>query len=300
MKKSKSKVSVFTYMLKLIEQLKIAEKYGTVETYIATMRSLKQFNRGDDLLFTELNNERLLMYEAYLLKRGLQKSTSSFYMRVLRAVYNRAVDDGIVEHKNIFKRIYVGIDKTIKRSVSQDYIKKIKSLDLKQDYMLIFSRDMFMFSFYTRGMSFVDIAYLKKSDLSNEMLTYRRRKTGQLLSIRVEACMKEIIDRYWNEDSSYLFPIIKEQNRARINYKSTLHTINLKLKIISDMVNSPIPLSMYVARHSWASIAKNKNIPISIISESMGHSSEYTTQIYLASLNSSVIDNANKIIISDI
>ena len=104
MKQSKSKVSVFTYMLKLIEQLKIAEKYGTAETYIATMRSLKQFNRRDDLLFTELNNERLLMYEAYLLKRGLQKNTSSFYMRVLRAVYNRAVDDGIVEHKNIFKR----------------------------------------------------------------------------------------------------------------------------------------------------------------------------------------------------
>lgn len=300
MKNSKSKVSVFTYMLNLIEQLKIAEKYGTADSYIATMRSLKQFNRGDDLLFAELSNERLLMYEAYLLKRGLQKNTTSFYMRVLRAVYNRAVEDGIIEYKNIFKRIYVGVDKTIKRSVSQDYIKKIKNIDLQHDCMLSFSRDMFMFSFYTRGMSFVDIAYLKKSDLLNDMLTYRRRKTGQLLSIRVEVCIKEIINRYWNENSSYLFPIIKEQNRTYINYKSMLHSINLKLKVISDMVNSPIPLSMYVARHSWASIAKNKNIPISIISESMGHTSEYTTQIYLASLNTSVIDNANMIIINDI
>ena len=160
---------------------------------------------------------------------------------------------------------------------------------------------MFLFSFYTRGMSFVDMAYLKKRNLHNGILTYRRKKTGQQLSIKWEKCMQDILDKYPANPTEYLLPvIISTQKDERKQYRSALTLTNRKLKTISDLVHSPYPLSMYVARHSWASIAKSKNIPISIISEGMGHDSETTTQIYLASLDSSIIDKANHRIINDL
>ena len=160
---------------------------------------------------------------------------------------------------------------------------------------------MFLFSFYTRGMSFVDMAYLKKKDLHNGILTYRRKKTGQQLSIKWEQCMQEIIEKYPPNPTEYLLPIITSTYEdERLQYRNSLTLVNRKLKILSVFVRSPHPLSMYVARHSWASIAKSKNIPLSIISEGMGHDSETTTQIYLASLDTTIIDRANYLILNDL
>ena len=156
---------------------------------------------------------------------------------------------------------------------------------------------MFLFSFYTRGMSFVDMAYLKKKDVQNGILSYRRRKTGQLLSIHWEKCMAEIAERYDKEDSEYLLPLIREPYEARRQYRNASHLINNKLKLISKRLKLSVPLTMYVARHAWASIARSKNIPLSVISEGMGHDSENTTRIYLASLDTAVVDKANRIIL---
>jgi transposase len=156
---------------------------------------------------------------------------------------------------------------------------------------------MFLFSFYTRGMSFVDMAYLKKKDVQNGILSYRRRKTGQLLTIRWEKCMEEIADRYDTEDSDYLLPLIRRPHEARKQYRNASHLINSKLKLISKRLKLPVPLTMYVARHAWASIARSKNIPLSVISEGMGHDSENTTRIYLASLDTAVVDKANRLIL---
>jgi transposase len=156
---------------------------------------------------------------------------------------------------------------------------------------------MFMFSFYTRGMSFVDMAYLKKSDLQNDILTYRRRKTGQELSIKWEKCMAEIVAKYPDNHINYLLPIIKEKENERKQYDNALHLVNYRLKDLSKILKLQRPLTMYVARHSWASAAKAKNVPLSVISEGMGHDSEATTQIYLASLETSVVDKANKMIL---
>ena len=164
---------------------------------------------------------------------------------------------------------------------------------------LDFARDMFLFSFYTRGMSFIDMAYLKKKDLSNGILSYRRRKTGQQLFIRWEKYMQMIVDKYENPLSEYLLPIIKPKNgNERTQYQNAMYLINRKLKEIGKIVGVQIPLTMYVARHSWASVAKNKNVPISVISEGMGHDSEMTTQIYLASLDNTIVDKANSMILS--
>lgn len=222
----------------------------------------------------------------------------SFYMRILRAVYNKAVDKDLAQQKFPFRHVYTGIDRTVKRALPIKIIKQIIQLDLTDYPQEAYARDMFLFSFYTRGMSFIDMAFLQKSALQNDILSYRRRKTGQQLFIKWESCMQEIVNRYKSESSEYLLPIISSSKpNARQQYKNALFRVNRILKRVAVKVELTIPLSMYVARHSWASIAHSKNIPISIISEGMGHDSESTTQIYLASLDTSLIDKANAIII---
>lgn len=177
-------------------------------------------------------------------------------------------------------------------------IKKIKALDLTQSPTLEFARDMFLMSFYLRGMSFIDMAFLKKTDLRNGYVVYRRRKTGQQLVIEWTREMQLILDKYPENKSCYLLPVIRNPGtNERCIYRNVGYKINHNLKIIAERVGVEIPLTLYVARHSWASAAKAKGIPLSVISEGMGHDSETTTQIYLASLDSSVVDKANAIII---
>ncbi len=224
-------------------------------------------------------------------------------MRILRAVYNYAVKKGIAIQQNPFDEVYTSIDKTAKRAVSIKDIKKIKEIDTAGNSAMTLAKDMFMFSFYTRGMSFVDMAYLQKIDLKNGVLNYRRRKTGQLLHIKWEQCMQDIVDRYESAGDVYMLPIIatiESTEKSRKEYKNRLKQINSQLKKIAAITNITIPLTMYVARHSWASAAKSKNVPISVISEGMGHDSESTTQIYLASLDTSVVDKANSLILKSI
>lgn len=243
----------------------------------------------------------MLMYEAWLRNRGLSKNSSSFYIRILRAVYNRAVEKKLTSNRNPFKHVYTGIDKTVKRAIPLKAIKKIKNLDLSLQPALDFARDMFLFSFYTRGMSFIDMAHLKKKDQQNGILSYRRRKTGQQLLVKWEKCMQEIADKHKTDyGSPYLLQILKHPYDNRSQYKNALYRTNKNLKEVAKLADISIPLTLYVARHSWASIAKSKNIPISVISEGMGHDSEMTTQIYLASLDNSVVDRANTQILRDL
>ena len=180
-------------------------------------------------------------------------------------------------------------------------MRQIKDLDLTLNPAMDFARDMFMFSFYTRGMSFIDMAYLKHTDLRNGILSYRRKKTNQQLFIRWEKPMQDIINKYDSTDSIFILPIIKRKDMDyRRQYINAAHFINQKLKKLGEQLNLSISLTSYVARHTWASIAKSKNISMSIISEAMGHDSESTTRIYLASLDSSIIDKANSIVFNSL
>ena len=166
---------------------------------------------------------------------------------------------------------------------------------------LDFGRDMFLMSFYLRGMSFIDMAFLKKADLKNGHLIYRRRKTGQQLVIEWTSEMQAILDKYPDNPTQYLLPIIRSEGiNERWAYRNIGYNINHNLKKIAEMISVNIPLTMYVARHSWASAAKAKGIPVSVISEGMGHDSETTTQIYLATLDTSVVDKANAIILKSL
>lgn len=296
-----NKHTFFAFMRDIIFQLQQLGQDRTAETYTAALNSFMKFRGGEDLLFDELTPDLMLMYQAYLYQRGVCKNSVSFYNRILRATYNRAVEQGLTKQCYPFRRVYTGVEKTVKRAIPLEAVKCIVGLDLTLYPDLQFARDMFVFSFYTRGMSFVDMAYLKKKDLNNGVLTYRRRKTGQQLFIRWEKCMQDIVEKYEPHDSTYLLPIIKNvAKNERKQYQNKMLLVNRKLKIIGKMANLSLPLTMYVARHAWATAAKSKHIPLAVISESMGHDSERTTQIYLASLDTAIVDEANSLILNSL
>lgn len=294
--------TLFNFMQSVIARLQLIGKERTAETYHSTLKSFMKYRQEQDILLEDIDSDLMQMYEAHLQSSGITRNSISFYMRILRAVYNRAVEKELTENRHPFKHVYTGTEKTVKRAIPLKSIKQIKNLELPIKSSLDFARDIFLFSFYTRGMSFIDIAFLKKKDLANGILSYRRRKTGQQLFIRWEKCMQEILDKYKeNEENPYMLPIINPQEKhERQQYKNILYRINKSLKDIGQQIKLPIPLTMYVARHSWASAARSKNIPISVISEGMGHDSEKTTQIYLASLDTAVVDRANRIILKDL
>lgn len=293
--------SLFNFMENIIAKLKQNNKQRTSETYRSTLNSFKKFREEKDIMLDCINSEIMESYEAWHRKRGNTPNTISFYLRVLRAVYNRAIEDEIIEDKKPFKHVYTGVDKTAKRALPLTIIKRIRSLDLSHNPTLDYAKDMFLMSFFLRGMSFVDMAYLQKTDLRNGMITYRRRKTGQRLTIGWTSEMESILTKYPKNQSQYLLPIIKNPGiNERVCYRNANYNINRNLKKIAKMLNLDFQLTMYVARHSWASAAKSKGIPLYIIKEGMGHFSEATTQIYLTSLDSSVVDKANRLIIKSL
>lgn len=295
------KCSLFNYMENIIVKLKQHDRIRTSETYALSLNSFKKFRNGDDIMLDCITTEIMEDYEAWHYKRGVLPNTASFYIRVLRAVYNRAVDEGLIENRYPFRHVYTGVDKTVKRALPLAMIRKIKALDLTLNPAQDFARDMFMMSFMLRGMSLIDMAFLRKSDLRNGYIVYRRRKTGQRLTVKWTKEMQTILDKYPQNRSQYLLPIIKRPGtNERYTYRNAGYNINRNLKAIASQLGITIPLTLYVARHSWASAAKAKRIPLSVISEGMGHDSEATTQIYLASLDNSVVDKANSLILKSL
>lgn len=286
----------------LLVELKKIGKIRTAETYTTVLSSFERFLDNDgDVPLDEFDSKLMEAYEIWLKGNGVCPNTSSYYMRNLRAIYNRAVEQGYTTQQNPFKHVYTGIDKTMKRAVPLSVIRKIRDLDLKGQPSLDFARDVFLFSFYTRGMSFVDLTFLKKKDLHNGILTYRRNKTGQQLFIQWEKPMQELIDKYDTSETQYLLPIIRNTGVDEWHqYQNEAHRVNRNLKKVGERLGLSIPLTAYVARHAWASIARSKNIPLSVISEALGHNSEKTTKIYLASLDTSVVNKANRVILKSI
>ncbi len=298
---SSDKATVFEYMRRQSERMKKLGRVRTGETYQQTLNSFMRFRNGVDLYFDMLDTDVIEQYESYMRANCLSRNTTSFYMRILRCIYNRAVEDGLTTQADPFKRVYTGVDKTAKRAISLKEIKRIKELDLTDRSDLDYARNLFLFSFYTRGMSFIDLAYLRKRDLSNGYITYIRKKTGQQLTIRWERSMQEIVNKNSENPTQYLLPIITCQDGTeRRQYLNKLIYVNRKLKQIAQLVKISTPLTMYVSRHSWASIAKSKNVPLSVIREGMGHDNEETTRIYLASIQTNQIDEANSRILKEL
>ena len=295
-------VTFLAFMQHQIERLQSTGRLGTARNYTRTLNSFAGFLGGKDPLLRSFNEQLVEDYQTYLKLRGVMRNTASFYMRILRAVYNKAVRQSLIRQKFPFRNVYTGIDRTRKRAVDERVLERMNRLDLRHSASLELARDLFVFSYCTRGMSFVDMAYLRKTDVKNGVIRYTRHKTNQQLIVQIEPCMQQIIERYRQQshDSPYVFPMLisDDPQKAYIQYQNSLNYYNRLLKKLSGLLNLKYGLSSYSARHSWATAARNHNVPLSVISAGMGHNSERTTQIYLSMLENSTIDVANQGIIA--
>ncbi|MDH6305629.1 integrase [Parabacteroides sp. PF5-5] len=299
------------YVEKLSKALYHGGQERTARAYRTAYTRLLGFTHKPTLKFEEMTPRLLKEFESQLRDDGRTLNTISFYMRNLRAIYNKASYEGIFEPRPLhpFRTVYTGLDTTKKRALSREEmallndlefsdadrtISAIKYVPLRQALLL------FLFSFHARGMSFVDMAYLRKDDIRNGTITYKRKKTGQMIEVRVTAPMRKIINAFSAQVGKlpYVFPIITNLNAPlRQQYESGLRLQNKRLGDLARMLGLKSKLSTHVARHSWASIAKNENLPLAVISEGLGHTSEDTTRIYLASFDRSILDRASEKVI---
>ena len=295
--------SFVSYIDEEIRKLSNAGRNGTAQNYKAAMNSFTKFIRNENFPLSSFTEEIVQKYESWLRNRYLSRNTISFYMRQLRSIYNKAVKANLTEQTFPFDNVYTGIDKTKKRAVDISVITKLIALDLSYSSSLCFARDLFLLSFYMRGMAFVDMAYLKHDNIKNGVIRYIRHKTDIMLEIKIEQCISDIINRYASKSKlGYLLPIITrtDAEKAYTQYKNKRSYYNKLLKKISQLIGPDILLTSYVSRHSWATIARNMNISLAVISAGMGHSSEAMTRIYLTSLEASTIDQANSAILNHI
>ncbi len=295
-----SGIAVYEYVNNIVEALHKVGKSGNAAVYYNTRKALLKFCPRENLSFEEINYSFLRNFEMYLQEREVKVNTISFYMRTLRSIYNRAIKDGIAKEESYpFKNMVIRKEKTVKRAIYRENIAAVRDLDLASLPRLKVARDIFLFSFYMRGMSFKDIVFLKVGNIVGDRIYYSRQKTAQKLNVKLTEKAWELIRKYSTLKGSdaYIFPMILRPGvREFAQYRNAYRKINTYLKRVGSLAGIEMPLTTYVARHSWASIAKRSGIPVSVISEGLGHDSEKTTQIYLDSFENSVLDAANEVI----
>ena len=290
------KIPVEVFFGERIAALEASGQFSTSMNYRRTCRSFLSFLAGKPLYMCDLTAEEVALYNRWLRGQGLKRNTLSFYNRILRAVFNQAVNQGYAQPADLFRHVYTGVDATRKRALPQQALRRIAALTLP-DPDLALARDLFLFSFQARGMSFVDMAFLTRDNLRGGALRYIRRKTGQSLEVRLEPWMEATLARYRPLcRGPYLLPILSatEPKEAYLQYTRAISRHNRRLGVIGRMAGLPHPLSTYSARHSWATVARDMQVPLSVISSGMGHTSEKTTRIYLDSLDLALVDQANR------
>ena len=280
-------------------------RFSTARNYRRTRESIDTFLHGREIQVSDLSPAFVNDYNDFLYARKDTRNSVSFYNRVLRALYNKGIQKGHVSalSDNPFANVYTGQDRTKKLALDKEIIRKIISLDLHDNTEMDLSKDLFLFSFYTRGMCFVDMSFLSLRNICNSSIFYARSKTRQRMEIQLEPCMEKIMCKWQGKASmDYIFPIVHSAlpQKAFVQYRYRLDRHNLMLKKIGDMVDAPFPLNSKTARHSWATLARDADIPVSVISQGMGHSSERTTRIYLADLDKSILNKANQKVIGSV
>jgi integrase len=309
--------SLSSFVEKLVKKLASNGQERTSRAYRTSVNSLLLFNKGVDIRLEEINKPLISKYERYLKENGKNMNTISFYLRNLRTIYNKAVKEHRVPARieNPFSDAYTGVFSTPKRALTKDEMRALAELEImlapreknnkrrliyldeESKYSMYHSLAMFMFCFHARGMSFVDMAFLKKTNIHGDEICYCRKKTGKILRVRITRPMRAILIYFskMTERSPYVFPLIKPgAGTERTQYENALVDQNKKLKIIARMAKITKSISTHFARHSWATIARTEKIPLAIISEALGHRDEKTTTIYLDSFNTSVIDRVSE------
>lgn len=319
-KEKKGESKLLGYADLLANNLEKRGQPRTARAYRTVAKGIVYFNKGEDIPLEQINNCLIKEFEMYLKENGRLPNTISYYMRNLRAIYNKAVaEKRIIQYRGEkpFAGVYTGVTKTMKRALSAEEIKRLHTLDLETELKmnesspatlesvknLFTAQRYFAFCFNARGMCFIDLAYLQKSNIRGGILRYIRKKTGQQIEVKLTDKMKEVIDSFAEETagSPYVFPIIRDSEKpARIQYESAMRIQNIRLKKLAKLAGIHKQMSTHWARHSWATIGKQENIPLRVISECLGHTSEKTTLIYLGQLDNSLLDAANDLVTSAI
>lgn len=285
--------SFFSFTEEIIGILNAEGHVRTAETYRCALNSFRRFRRDADISIGDLDDAVVAQYERWLYgERRLAANTVGFYMRKLRAVYNRAVSRRLTPDRRPFATAYTGQAKTRKRAVSVEELRRLRAYHT-DDRMERFALDMFFLSFYTRGMALVDLAYLRCDSVVGGCIAYVRRKTGQRLVVRRTPQVDDIMARYASPTQVYVLPIIqKADGSERTQFRTCQSIINRTLKAIGLRLGID-RLTLYAARHSWASMARQADVPMETISRCMGHTSERTTRIYIREFDSDTLHLAN-------
>jgi site-specific recombinase XerD len=289
----------------VVDDLKASHRYGTARHYKGILSVLRRFTRERDLKFNELNYDFLKRFERHNLAKGNTWNGISVYMRGIRALFNKGIKAGLIE-KEAYPFTYYTIRQipTEKRALEASDIRRILELELPKDEVLFRYRNYFICSFFLYGMNFTDMAYLQLSNIIDGRIRFRRKKTGKLYDIKITVQLREILDIYLvgKTKEDYIFPVIKRQDPAKqereINWERQRY--NRGLKKIQKLCAIEQKLTTYVSRHSFATQAMLHNIPLEAISAMLGHSKLNTTQIYLRSLPTRILDDYNERLIAAI
>lgn len=301
------------YMPEVIGMLKREGKFPAMHVYACMLRSYEKFcaeerypkNTTASLSMQEIfTPERLKEYEDWLAGQQSSPNTISTYMRTLQAVYNRWMSPGIEGYNPVlFKDVYTKVESRTKRALTAEQMEQLRNTDfsvltLRQQQVLTY----FLLMFMLRGMPFIDLAHLRKSDLRNRRITYRRHKTGKLMVVDVPPDAMRLLQKYRDKtDSEYLFPLLHgglfmEEHHHR--YQETLRHFNRELARLMKQLLPGVSVSSYTARHTWATLAYHSGVPVGLISQSLGHSSIRVTMTYLKPFDAEVIDRINRQVIS--
>lgn len=284
----------------LSEGLLASGLFRKCEIYASAMRSVFRFCGNEfpplDVLFTPVF---LRDCESYLIRTCCSRNTISFYMSALRSINSRAVDAGLIPPvPGLFACVFTGIEVTRKRAILPETLSHIIVADLSDKPRLQPCRDYLLLAFLLQGMSFIDLAHLRKSDLQGDTIRYYRQKTSTLVEVAVLPDTLELLNRYAGSvhDSPYLLPLVTLTGKeGRRQYQSALHRQNRQLKELAAYLGIADNLTSYSARHSWATIAYHNDVEVSVVGQGMGHGTEQTTRIYLSTFSLDRLREANYI-----
>ena len=297
----KVKATVGSLMQEHIKELRDADRTGYALSMEQVYNSLVKFSGHLDIPFSDIDIQWLKKYEQWLRSNGLAENTIGIRFRTLRRIYNIALERKLVKPEDYpFKSFGVSRlhQNTPKRAVNKDCIRKILNYPTEDKrYYCSLAIDLFKFSYFMGGINFADMAYLTGRNIMDGRLVYSRRKTKKIINLPLQQDALDVLNKYRSE-SDYLFPIFLPYHKTEQQRRNRLHKVITKvndaLKDIGKELGIPIDLTTYVARHSYATVLKRSGVSTAIISESLGHSSEKVTQIYLDSFENSQIDEAMK------
>lgn len=281
--KGKNETDGWAEVFSEVERMKAEGRFKTAANYLTALRSWSRYRGNDAWRFTDMTADEMGRYQQWLRDGGVCNNTASAYMRCLRALYNRATGR---REPDPFAKVFTGNDRTAKRSVTAEVMARLHGLALPDGSPLRLARDLFIFGFQAMGMPFVDMAYLRKSQVKDNIISYARRKTGQQILVPVTLEMARLMRRHEVATTDFVFPILSRQTPEDLHhqYRHALRRYNYLLRRLSVMVGAEGHLSSYVARHSWASIAYQHHIDIGLIGKALGHTKSTTTMIYIKSL----------------